>query len=117
MSYNFFTEKQQIYIFFEHPLCYNCQPKAPVSVYQGCRSRPFWLEPEPFFGPAPAPAPAPTLTHRTVNILFLRDPKYDNDYDLTMTMTTTMTVTMIMTMTMTMTVTMTVTMTMTMTMI
>ena len=39
-----------------------------------------------FFGPAPAPAPTPTptpiLTHRTVNILFLRDPKYDDDdYD------------------------------------
>ena len=31
-----------------------------------------------FFGPAPTP----TLTHRTVNILFLRDPKYDyDDYD------------------------------------
>ena len=29
---------------------------------QGCRSRPYWLEPEPFFGPAPAPAPTPTPT-------------------------------------------------------
>ena len=42
---------------------------------QGCqshsRSRPFWLEPEPIFGPAPAPTPTPTLTQRTVNILFL----------------------------------------------
>ena len=37
------------------------------------RSRPFWLEPEPFFGPAPTP---------TLNILFLRDPTYDyDDYD------------------------------------
>ena len=51
---------------------------------QGCRSRPFWLEPEPFFcsapPPPPAPAPAPTPTPiptptPTVNILFLRDPK------------------------------------------
>ena len=43
------------------------------SWIQGCRSRPFWLEPEPFFGPAPTP---------TLNILFLRDPTYDyDDYD------------------------------------
>ena len=41
---------------------------------QGCRSRPFWLEPEPFFGSVPPPAPAPTTTP-TVNILFLRDPR------------------------------------------
>ena len=36
-----------------------------------------------FFGLAPstAPTPTPTLTLRTVNILFLRDPKYDYDFD------------------------------------
>ena len=32
-----------------------------------------------FFGPAPPPSPI--LTHRTANILFLRDTKYDYDYD------------------------------------
>ena len=61
-------------------------PYLPLfeALNQGCRSRsrPFWLEPEPFFGPAPAPIPTPT-----VNILFLRDPnyeykcKYRYDYD------------------------------------
>ena len=57
----------------------------PGCKTQDCRSlsRPFLLEPEPFFSPAPAPTPTPTLTltNRTVNILFLRDPKYDYDYD------------------------------------
>ena len=36
-----------------------------------------------FFGPAPAPNPTPTPTPTPtppVNILFLRDPKYDYDY-------------------------------------
>ena len=46
------------------------------------RSRPFWLEPEPLF-----------WSGSTLNILFLRDPKYDYEtmtmtMDLTMGMTT-----------------------------
>ena len=58
-------------------------PESKYSIaLQGCQSRPFWLELEPFFGPAPAPTPTPILLqYSTVNILFLRDPKYDNDYD------------------------------------
>ena len=41
---------------------------------QGCRSRLFWLEPEPFFWSG-------SYSYSSVNILFLRDPKYDYDYD------------------------------------
>ena len=52
-----------------------------------------------FFGPAPAPTPTPTLTHRTVNILFLRDPKYDYESMTTMTATATVTVTVTVTVT------------------
>ena len=40
--------------------------------HQGCRSRPFW--PEPLFWSG-------SYFHSTVNILFLRDPKYDHDHD------------------------------------
>ena len=44
---------------------------------QGCRSRPFWLEPEPFFLVC-----SDSYSDSTVNILFLRDLKYDyDDYD------------------------------------
>ena len=45
---------------------------------QGClsrsRSRPFWLEPEPFFGPAPTP----TLLY--CKYFFFLDPKYDYEH-------------------------------------
>ena len=65
------------------------QVKRPDSLYletntdilkQGCRSRPepsFWLEPEPepFFWSGSG-----FYSYSTINILFLRDPKYDYDY-------------------------------------
>ena len=59
------------------------QPINHVTWNQGCPSpsRPFWLEPEPFFGPGPAPIPTPTLTLQYCKILFLRDPRYDFKYN------------------------------------
>ena len=56
----------------------------PICVYviQGCWSRPFWLEPEPFvwYG---SDSYSYSYSYSTVNILFLLDPKYDyrHDYD------------------------------------
>ena len=47
---------------------------------QGYRSRPFWLELEPFFWSG-------SSSYSTVNILFLRDPKYNYESMTTMTMT------------------------------
>ena len=41
---------------------------------QGCRIRPFWLEPEPFFWSG---SYFYSFSYSTVNILFLRDPKYE----------------------------------------
>ena len=45
---------------------------------QGCRSRGFWVEPEPFLFPAPAQAPTPTPTPTPLyNMLFLGNPNFD----------------------------------------
>ena len=45
-------------------------------VAEAARSRPFWLEPEPFFWSSSG-----SYSYSTVNILFLLDPKYEYDYD------------------------------------
>ena len=49
-----------------------------VAGAEAARSRPFWLEPEPFFCSG---SYSYSTVYSTVNILFLRDPKYDYDYD------------------------------------
>ena len=50
-----------------------------LPLFQGCRSRPFWLEPEPLFWSGSGSYSS--YSYSTVFILFLRDPKYDHDYD------------------------------------
>ena len=47
---------------------------------QGCRSRPFWLEPDPFLWSGSysySYSYSCFYSYSTVNILFLRDPKYE----------------------------------------